>query len=263
MNLGEGFMMLHSGGDGKTNGVGVIMYEEYSKEFIRVERWGGGIIAVWILVGGQMICILSVYAPQTGRTQEDKDAFRSNFEEIIGHVEPKTVLVVAGDMNAHVGKRQNSEQTVGKCGWGSRNREGQDLVEMLARNQLVVVNSFQKRESHKITYRSGNNRTQINLLIVRSCQRNKVRDCKVLAGEHITSQHKPLVYEMWIGRDKQRRRKQRQVIRWGKCEGEVMEKYKSEVDRKFRLLKEQREDVEAEWTAFKEGFVGTAEEICD
>ena len=41
-----------------------------------------------------------------------------------------------------------------------------------------------------------------------------------------------------------------------------MEKYKSEVDRKSRLLKEQREDVEAEWTVFKEGFVGTAEEIC-
>ena len=89
----------------------------------------------------------------------------------------------------------------------------------------------------------------------------KVRDCKVLAGEHITSQHKTLVYEMWIGRDKQWR-KQRQVIRWWKCEGEVMRKYKREVDRKFRLLKEQREDVEAEWTAFKEGFVGTAEEIC-
>ena len=91
------------------------------------------------------MCILSVYAPQTGRTKEDKDAFRSNLEDIIGHVEPETVLVEAGDMDAHVGKRQNIEETVGKYGWGSRNREGQGLVEMLARNQLVVVNSFQKR----------------------------------------------------------------------------------------------------------------------
>ena len=41
-----------------------------------------------------------------------------------------------------------------------------------------------------------------------------------------------------------------------------MEKYKSKVDRTFRQLKEQREDVEAEWTTFKEGFIGTAEEIC-
>ena len=117
-------------------------------------------------------------------------------------------------------------------------KEGQDLVEMLARNQLVVVNSFQKRESHKITHRSGKNRTGIYLLIVRRCQRNKVKDCKVLAGEHIKSQHKPLVYEMWIGKGKQRRRKQRQVIRWWK--DELVEKYKSGVDRKFRLIKEQR-----------------------
>ena len=80
--------------------------------------------------------------------------------DVFGHVEPETVLVVAGDMNAHVGKRQNCEETVGKYGWDTRNREGQDLVEMLVKNQLVVVNSFfQKRESHKITHRSGNNRT--------------------------------------------------------------------------------------------------------
>ena len=83
VDVGEGFKMLRAGGDGKTNGVGVIMNKEYSKEIIRVERWGGRIIAVWTLVGGQMMCILSVYAPQTGRTQEGKDAFRSNLEEIL------------------------------------------------------------------------------------------------------------------------------------------------------------------------------------
>ena len=104
MDLGEGFKMLRAGGDRKTNGLGEIMNEGYSKEVIRVERWGGRITAVWILVGGQMMCILSVYAPQTVRTQEDKDAFRSNLEEIIGHVEPETVLVVAGDMNVGYGR---------------------------------------------------------------------------------------------------------------------------------------------------------------
>ena len=75
---GEVFKMLHVVGERKTNGVGVIMNEEYSKEVTRVDRWGGRITAVWTLVGGQMMCIISVYAPQTRRTQEDKDAFRSN-----------------------------------------------------------------------------------------------------------------------------------------------------------------------------------------
>ena len=105
VNLGEGFKMLHAGGDGKTHGVGVIMNEEYSKEVFRVEAGS-------LQCGGHMMCLLSVYASRTGRTQEDKDAFRSNLEEIIGYVEPETVLVVAGDMNAHVGKRHNSEETV-------------------------------------------------------------------------------------------------------------------------------------------------------
>lgn len=38
VDLGEGFKMLHAGGDRRTNGVGVIMKEKYSKEVIRVER---------------------------------------------------------------------------------------------------------------------------------------------------------------------------------------------------------------------------------
>ena len=89
MNLGEGFKMLHAGGDGKTNRVGVIMNEEYSKEVIRAEIWGGRIIAVLTLVGGQMMCILSVCAPQTGRMQEDKDAFRSNLEKLSSMWSPR------------------------------------------------------------------------------------------------------------------------------------------------------------------------------
>ena len=45
MNLGEGFKMLHARGNGKTNGVGMIVNEECSKEVIRVDICGGRIIA--------------------------------------------------------------------------------------------------------------------------------------------------------------------------------------------------------------------------
>ena len=41
-----------------------------------------------------------------------------------------------------------------------------------------------------------------------------------------------------------------------------MDKYISEVDRKFRPLIEQRKDAEAEWTVFNEGFIGTVTVIC-
>ena len=48
----------------------------------------------------------------------------------------------------------------------------------------------------------------------------------------------------------------------GKCLGEVMEKYKGEVDRKFRALIEQRKGAEAEWSVFNEGFIGSVTVIC-
>ena len=34
--------MLHAGGDGRGNGVGIIVNVEISKDVARVERWQGG-----------------------------------------------------------------------------------------------------------------------------------------------------------------------------------------------------------------------------
>ena len=50
------------------------------------------------------------------------------------------------------------EENMGRFGWGTRNREGQELVEML-RDGLAVAGTFFQKESHKITYRSGRHKT--------------------------------------------------------------------------------------------------------
>ena len=39
--MAEGYNMLHAGGDGRSNGVGIIMNVENSMEVVRVERWNG------------------------------------------------------------------------------------------------------------------------------------------------------------------------------------------------------------------------------
>ena len=71
---------------------------------------------------------------------------------------------------------------------GARNREGRARVELVARNGLAVANSFfQKRESHKITYRSRQHKTKLYMLIVRKQQLWKIKDCKAVAC-HDTAQ---------------------------------------------------------------------------
>ena len=73
------------------------------------------------------------------------------------------VLNIAGDFNAHIGMVEpGDEEIIRRSGWGTRHREGQELVEMLRRNGLAVAGTFfQQKQSHKITYRSGRHKDRV------------------------------------------------------------------------------------------------------
>ena len=107
----------------------------------------------------------------------------------IGMVELETLLCIAGDFNAHIGETEpGEEENVDKYRWWTRNREGQSLVQFMTRNGLAFVgSSFQKRESHTITYRSGHHKTELDLVLIRKQQLWRMKDGKAIAGEHITT----------------------------------------------------------------------------
>ena len=152
--------------------MGVIVSEEISKTVVRLERWKGRIVMAWLIIRKQMMCVMSVYGPQMGRMEAEKEEFRDALERIMGLVELEVMLRIAGDFNAHVGVvKPGEEESVGRFGWGARNREGRALVELVARNGLAVASSFfQKRESHNITQSSGQHNAELDLLIVRKPQ---------------------------------------------------------------------------------------------
>ena len=62
--MAEGYKMLHTGGDGRSNGVGIIVNADISKEVVRVERWQGRIIAVWMMIRQQMVCVSVLHGPE-------------------------------------------------------------------------------------------------------------------------------------------------------------------------------------------------------
>ena len=55
--------MLHAGGDGRSNGIAIIVNVGISKEVVRVERWQGRIIAVWMMICQHMVCHLRLRTP--------------------------------------------------------------------------------------------------------------------------------------------------------------------------------------------------------
>ena len=64
---------------------------------------------------------------------------------------------------------------------------------IIVRNELAMTGTFfKKQESHRILYRSGQHKTELDLLVVRRQQMWRLRDCKIIAGEQMGRQHKPL-----------------------------------------------------------------------
>ena len=90
-----------------------------------------------------------------------KEAIGEEVEMLAGMSDGQTMLCVAGDCNAHIGVVEPGEEdSIGIFGWGTGNREGRDLVEILKMNGLAVAGTlFQDKESHNITYMSGRHKT--------------------------------------------------------------------------------------------------------
>ncbi|KAK3506867.1 hypothetical protein QTP70_030604 [Hemibagrus guttatus] len=80
---------------------------------------------------------------QVGCELEEKERFWSELDEVMESIP-------TGD-----------EEVMGKFGVKERNLEGQMLVDFAKRMDMAVVNTyFQKREEHRVTYKSGGRRTQ-------------------------------------------------------------------------------------------------------
>ncbi|XGW10232.1 hypothetical protein V3C99_012037 [Haemonchus contortus] len=87
----------------------------------------------------------------------------------------------------------------GGFGYGSRNTDGERILEYADSHNLVIVNTkFRKRDSHLITFYSGENRTQIDFVLVRHRDQGLVTDAKTVPYETVATQHRPLICTLKI-----------------------------------------------------------------
>jgi len=96
----------------------------------------------------EVVNVICGYAPQTGCTQEEKEAFIMDLEAFVRAVPINERVVIGADMNGHIGlEAEGNEGVHGGHGFADRNEEGRNLLEMAEGLDLVVVNTcFQKKE---------------------------------------------------------------------------------------------------------------------
>ncbi|KAK3519182.1 hypothetical protein QTP70_022145 [Hemibagrus guttatus] len=157
-SIGAGFKLFYYGVDSKRNGVGVVLKEEFVRNVLEV-----------------------------GCELEEKERFWSELDEVMESIPTGERVVIGADFNGHVGEgNTGDEEVMGKFGVKERNLEGQMEVDFAKSMDMAVVNTyFQKREEHRVTYKSGARQHRMVLcrmtLMVCKTKRQKLR--QALGGQ--------------------------------------------------------------------------------
>jgi len=151
-----------------------------------------------------LLNILTVYAPHSGKPQEEKESFWNEVFHLVSCIPQNEMVVLPGDMNGHVGSSNvGNDGTHGGFGYGDRNADGSRILEFADGLNLVICNTlFMKQQSQMVTYAAGPVKSTVDYIIVRQENKAKVRNFKVTPNEERVPKHKLLVMDMWFNTTK-------------------------------------------------------------
>ena len=84
---------------------------------------------VKLVIGKQIVNIVSDYAPHVGLSAEEKDDFWDSFIIVLSGIPKQESIFIGSDMNGQVGGDTNGyDGAHGGMGFGTRNAEGERIL---------------------------------------------------------------------------------------------------------------------------------------
>ena len=211
------------------------------------------LMAVELVLEGELLKFVAVYASQVGQLQKEMDY--DKLYRFIGKLKGK--YVVLGDMNGHVGRDMDGFEGVHSGnGFGDRNALGEAVLEFATCIDLVVANTFFTKDMQKLViYESDGVRTVADYVLVRKNDMKDVKDVKVIPGEECVSQHKLVVMNMTIKRSTKKKAKgmRGRLKAWRLRPSTEREEFKYEVEK----IVVHGESTQERWNSF-----GTRSQEC-
>ena len=248
-------------------GVGILLSEKWIDKVIKVDRFSDRIMLIQLVIGKVVFTFISLYAPQVGLPMAEKVLFYDQLQAICMAIPNSEVLFCLGDWNGHVGAAACGYEDVhGSHGYGTRNAEGERILEFALANDLLVGNTqFTKRDSHLVTYQSGDVMTQVDYVLYPKNFRRSVTNVKVIPGEECASQHRLLVCDLHPQLPPQKKQKFLPRLRvWKLRDPDTADRFYGAFRAKIGTDTEHKESssVETAWSNLRNPLLEAATEVC-
>ena len=263
----DNYRLITSSREDGRHGVGILISPGIAHCVERIFQHNERVVAVDLKleIG---LSFIQLYAPQQGRPVNEKDQFYAELQDTIEKLRYQDNLILAGDWNGHVGTDRNHfESVIGAHGVGTRNIEGQRIIDFALLWGLSVMNTFyQHRNSHKWTWYRYNNQLQrytdesmIDLFLTNN--RKLFMNIKAIPSVSMDADHRLVVAEIRAVKPRIRAMRKYKPYRLNKLEDqESTQMLKNMLQQKFESA-EEGENVETQWNIFRDNIKETADEV--
>uniref|UniRef100_W6NF69 Endonuclease exonuclease phosphatase domain containing protein n=1 Tax=Haemonchus contortus TaxID=6289 RepID=W6NF69_HAECO len=264
----DGKTILFSGLEERhERGVGIVLSKRAAEALVGWRPVSERIITARFVTRHTRITVVQVYAPTEDTSEELKDSFYEQLQDIVDDVPRRDLKLIIGDFNAKLSQdRTGFERAIGpfaSCEQHSNN--GERLALFCEQNAFCVGNTFfQHKRIHKETWCSpdGKTRKEIDYICISKKWRTSLRDVRVFRGADVASDH--LLLGASIKLKLKRQVEELQVTR-----PFALEKLKDpaitacfplELRNRFAVLEEVG-TLEEEWTSVKRAIQDCAQEV--
>ena len=192
----NGWTLAHTDSSQHSHGVALLYSKRIAQLLTNVEYKSDRIIAAH-LQGNPRVCVISAYAPTEPSHDASKDGFYYDLENLIASLPPHTVVITAGDFNAHIGKdsHEMNPRVVGpNCYYPQSNTNGQRLVNLCeATNLRPAFSHFEDRRSRMATFHLPNTKLaphQLDHILINRKWWKSIKNCRAYNSIDIGSDHK-------------------------------------------------------------------------
>nr|XP_054749441.1 uncharacterized protein LOC129254921 [Lytechinus pictus] len=216
----------------------------------------------------KFITIISAYAPTMTNTDETKDKFYEDLNNVITAVPHADKLTILGDFNARVGHDSVSwEGVIGKHGVGNCNSNGLLLLQTCAEHGLLITNTvFNLPTRNRTSWMHPRSKHWhlIDYVIVRKRDRQDVRVTKSMCGAECWTDHRLVVSKFNLHVQPKRRPQGMKVPKRLDINKLKIDNFKQSfsdtLEQRLQSTLLEGQDVEKAWAALRETLHNTAME---